>query len=162
MSTDQERIFKRKNDVYYVSLLVYVVFAVVYILITGTVTSERIVFGFKDPVVYVIGLFIVHSLAMLIINIVRNQVLVLTPQRIIIRSRFHERSVYLDHIRKIEVRREQRKFNDGTFAVVRLHLEGTRRKLRLRMANFEREKELYDAFRTMRQKIASTKSGGRP
>ena len=98
---------------------------------------------------------------MLLINVIRHQVLVLTPDRIIIRSRFNERTVERKAIRRIDLRRERRKPNDGTFAVVRVHLVGSRRKLRFRMANYEREQELTEAFRAMRQSLPTSRSGGR-
>lgn len=67
------RVFKRKHDFYYLTLLVYVAFFVLYIFITGTVTDDTVQFGFRDPVVYIIAAFIVYALVMLVISMVRNQ-----------------------------------------------------------------------------------------
>ncbi len=61
----QEHSFKRRNDLYYITLLVYVAFAVLYIVVTGTITSESVKFGLKDPVVYIIAAFAAGYAAMI-------------------------------------------------------------------------------------------------
>ncbi|MBN1449075.1 MAG: hypothetical protein JXA28_14205 [Bacteroidetes bacterium] len=148
MST-QERIFKRRNDFYYMTLLVYVAFLALYILITGTVTSETVLFGFRDPVVYVIAIFILHALVMLLSNMVRNRRLVLTEDSMIFRSRFGERRIPLRDIERITLKRDRSKPNDGSFAVIKLHVADRRRVLRIRVANYEHEKELYQLLKKM-------------
>ena len=149
----QERVHKRKNDLYYIALLMYVVFGIAYVLVTGTITSETVAFGFRDPVVYIIGLFILYTSVMLVYNIVRDQRIVLTPQRIVFKTRFKERSIYHDHITRIVLKRERKKLNGGTFAVVRLRIPGRRRWIRIRVANYERERELYQEFKHLKHEL---------
>lgn len=149
----QERVHKRKNDLYYIALLMYAVFGIAYVLVTGTITTETVAFGFRDPVVYIIGLFVLYTLLMLVYNIVRDQRIVLTPQRIVFKTRFKERSIYHDHITRIVLKRERKKLNGGTFAVVRLRISGRRRWIRIRVANYERERELYQEFKRLKHEL---------
>ncbi len=146
------RIFKRKHDFYYLTLLVYVAFFVLYIIITGTVTDDTVQFGFRDPVAYIIAAFIVYALVMLIVNVVRNQRLEITDDAIIIRSRFIERIIRFADIEGVTFLRDRHKFNDGTFAVLKLRVSGRRRRMRLRFANYERESELYQLLKTMTER----------
>jgi len=148
-----ERMFKHRNDFYYITLLVYVIFAVMYILITGTISNDTVEFGFRDPVVYIIGVFIIHASVMLVINVIRNQQLILQEQRIVIRTRFRERFLYHTHIEKIALKHQRRKINNGTFALIKLKLANRRRWVRIRAANYQRETELYEAFKELKQSL---------
>ncbi|MBE0643460.1 MAG: hypothetical protein IH600_05230 [Bacteroidetes bacterium] len=151
----QEYSFKRRNDLYYITLLVYVAFAVLYIVVTGTITDDTVEFGLKDPVVYIIAAFVVHALIMLLTSIVRKRRLVITEDALVFASRFHERFVPFADIERITLKRERRRLNtsklgDRKFAVIKLHVSGRRRVLRLRVANYEREKELYQLLKKLK------------
>ena len=106
--TLHEQVFKRRHDIYYITLLVYVAFLALYIVVTGTITDDSVKFGFKDPVVYIVGIFIVHALFMLLVSVVRNRRLVLTPEAMVFRSRFIERSIPYSDIERITLKRQLR------------------------------------------------------
>ena len=147
---EQEKSFRRKNDFYYITLVVYVVFAIAYIGLTGTVSEGTVQFGLHDPVVYIIVAFLLINIVALIVNATRNMRIVLTPTRIIFRTRFRERVIEHADITTVVVKRERARFNDGTFAVVKLRVPGRLRWVRIRMANYEREKELYAEFKALK------------
>lgn len=149
----QEYSFKRRNDLYYITLLTYVAFAVIYVVITGTVTGGSVQFGLKDPVVWIIAAFVLHALVMLLISVVRNRRLLITPDALVFASRFRERRVPFTDIERITFKRDRRKFNDGTFAVIKLHVSGRRRVMRMRVANYEREKELYQLLKKIQHEM---------
>ncbi|MFA6233067.1 MAG: hypothetical protein WC824_02610 [Bacteroidota bacterium] len=154
----QEYSFKHRNDLYYITLLVYVAFAVLYIVITGTISDGSVEFGLKDPVIYIIAAFIVHALVMLLTSVVRNRRLVITEDALVFASRFHERFVPFGDIERITLKREHRrltnsKLGDSKFAVIKLHVAGRRRVLRLRVANYEREKELYQMLKKLKHDL---------
>jgi hypothetical protein len=154
----QEYSFKHRNDLYYVTLLVYLAFAVLYIVVTGTITDESVQFGLKDPVVYIMAVFIVHALVMLLTSVVRNRRLVITEDSLVFASRFRERFVPFSNIERITLKREHRRLNssklgDRKFAVIKLQVSGRRRVLRLRVANYEREKELYQMLKKLKHDL---------
>lgn len=149
----QEQSFKRRNDLYYITLLSYVAFAVIYIVITGTVTGDSVQFGLKDPVVWIIAAFVIHALVMLMTSVVRNRRLIVTGDALVFASRFRERRVPFTDIERITFKRDRRKLNDGTFAVIKLHVAGRRRVLRLRVANYEHEKELYQLLKKIQHEM---------
>ncbi len=146
-----EHSFKHRNDLYYVTLLVYVAFAVLYILVTGTITDDSVEFGLKDPVVYIIAAFIVHALIMLLTSVVRNRRLMISEDALIFASRFRERTVPFTDIERITLKRDRSRVNNGKFAVIKLHVSGRRRVLRLRVTNYERERELYQLLKKLKK-----------
>jgi len=148
-----EHVYRRKKDAYYIILLAYVVFAVGYILITGTVTDEEVAFGFKDPVVYIIGAFILITSAALVAIIVRNPKLAVTSDSLILRDRFRERVIPFSRITGIVVKRARARVHDGTFALVLLRVSNSRRRIKLRRANYERENELYGEFKRLKHEL---------
>jgi hypothetical protein len=151
--SDREIVHRRKHDIYYISILLAVVFGAVYVLLTGTVSEERVAFAVRDPVVYLIGAFILYAVALLAANIIRNRCIVLAPGRVIFRTRFRERSLGHDAILRIVLGRERGKLNGGTFAVVKIRTARRRRWVRIRVANYERERELYQEFAALKQEL---------
>jgi hypothetical protein len=151
--SQSEIIHRRKHDLYYISVLMAVTFGTIYILMTGTISDARVAFAVRDPVVYLICGFILYACIMLVVNIVRNQRVVLAPQRVIFRTRFRERSIFHDHITRIVLGRERAKLNGGTFAVVKIRTAQRRRWVRIRVANYERERELYQEFKALKQEL---------
>jgi hypothetical protein len=148
-----EIVHKRKHDLYYIYILTYIGFGVIYILLTGTISENTVEFVFRDPVVYILGLFLVYTLAMLIANVIRNRQIVLAPQRIVFRTRFQERSIFHDHILRIVLKHERKKLNGGTFAVVRIRTTQRRRWIRIRVSNYERERDLYQEFKKLKHEL---------
>ncbi len=153
MSGMEEKIFKKKKDVYYITLLVYVVFAVMYILITGTVTEKTVEFGFRDPIVYVVGIIILYTAVMLFTNIIRNPRLILTATTLVLKTRYSERAYRLSQIEEVILKRDRRRFNEGSFAIVKMRVRMRRRRIRIRVASYERETELYQEFKQLKERI---------
>lgn len=151
--TSQGHSFKRRNDLYYITLLTYVAFAVLYVVVTGTITSDRVQFGLKDPVIYIIAAFIVHALVMLVTSLVRDRRLRITADALVFASRFRERRIPFADIDRITFTRDPRGFRGGAFAVIKLHVAGRRRVLRLRVANYEHERELHQLLRKIQQDL---------
>ncbi len=153
MRTNMTMEFRRRHNFYYITIIAYVVFAVAYILVTGTVTSDTVEFGFRDPVVYIIGVFILHAVVMLVVNAVRDPRIAFTERGLEFRSRFRARVFPFAEILRLVVKHERPKFNDGTFAVVKLKVTTRKRGIRIRLSNFERENELLEQFRQLAVRI---------
>jgi hypothetical protein len=153
MNMPDVKIFRKKKDVYYISLLAYVIFAVAYILITGTVTDQTVEFGFRDPLVYVLGIFILYTSVMLIVTVLRDPQLIITGDMLTLKTRYSERSFLFAQIEEILLKRDRRRFNEGTFAIVKMRVSMRRRRIRIRVASYEREHELYQEFKQMKERL---------
>lgn len=148
-----ELIFRRKKDLYLISALAYVIFGVAYVLVTSALKDPPAQVGFRDPVVYLIIVFILLALGMLLANVIRDRRLVITPQRIVFRSRFREKVIFLQHIMRIDLLRETPRLNRGVLTVVKLTVANRRRKVRIRVANYERENDLLQALKQVKESL---------
>ncbi len=153
MNTGDEKIFRRKLDIYYITMLAYLLTGGIYIIISGSVIGDKFEFVVHDPVVYVFGVFILYSVGLLIVNVVRNRRLIISSQRIVFKSRFGERMYYFAHIEKIILKKERPRVSNTIFNVVKLRITHRRRWIRIRAANYEREKELYQIFKELKQQL---------
>jgi hypothetical protein len=87
---------------------------------------------------------------MLLSNVIRNRQLVIMTDALIFRSRFRERRVPYEDIERITLKRDHRKPNDGSFAVLKVHVADRRRVVRIRVANYEHEQKLYQVLKKLK------------
>ncbi len=131
----------------------YVATGAIYIIVSGSFIGDKFEFVIDDPVVYIVGIFILYAAILLVINIIRNRRIILTPQQLIFRSRFGERIHFFAHIERILIKRERTRFTNAIFRVVRLRVAHRKRWIRIRIANYERERELYQQFKEIKQRL---------
>jgi hypothetical protein len=153
MKDAEIRIFRRKLDIYYAMLLVYVVTGALYIVVSGSFIGDKFEFVVRDPVVYIFAVFVLYAAALLVVNVVRRRRIEITPQSIRFASRFGGRTYYFNHIERIILKRERRRLSDAIFNVVKLRSATRRRWIRIRVANFERERELYETFEDLKRTL---------
>ncbi len=153
MEPTEEKIFHQKLDVYYITLLGYLVIGAIYILIRGNFIGETFSVVVHDPVVYLFGIFIGYAALLLLINVFRDRRIIITPRRLIFRDRFREKVIFIDHIEKIVFRRERRFQYEKQYAMVKLKLADRRRWIRIRIAWYERENELFEALKELKEKL---------
>lgn len=147
------KIFRRKLDIYYIMLLAYVVTGAIYIVVSGSFIGDKFEFVVRDPVVYVFALFVLYAAALLLVNVVRRRRIEITPDIIRFASRFGARTYYFTHIERIILKRERRRFSNAIFNVVKLRTATRRRWIRIRVANYEREQELYRTFEELKRTL---------
>lgn len=148
------RIYKYKLDFYYKSLAIYLLTLVIYILIKGRFSGGTFEVVLKDPLVYLITIFIVYFVTVLIVNTVSAREIVFGESEIILRNRFGERKVELRDILAVKFSRT-RKSGDGSHGaarIVKLKLANRKRLLRIRMNDFQNEKKLETEFREISRK----------
>ena len=151
--TGEQKIFRRRLDFYYITLLLYVVTGTVYILVAGSIIGDKFEFVFRDPVVYIIGAFILYAIILLLLNVVRNRRIIITPLQLIFKSRFGERIYFFAHIERILLKKERPRFTNTIFRVVKIRLLNRRRWIRIRVAQYEREWELYHEFKELKHRL---------
>ncbi len=140
--TEQEKIFKYKLDFYYQSALIYLVTLIVYGGIRGSFVEQKFEYVLSDPLMYVIVFFVVMSICILVLNALRNRRLIITPDAIVFKHRWHERLIRIAEIEWMHVGRESRVQTGGRFQVIVFKLRGRRRLFRIRVGRYERDREL--------------------
>jgi len=84
----QEKVFKYKLDFYYQQTLIYLFTLVSYAGVRGSFVEDQFSFVFRDPIVYVIVLFFVTSVAVLFLNIQRDRKLIITTDGLFFHFQF--------------------------------------------------------------------------
>ncbi len=141
MTTD-EKTFKYKLDFYYQSALIYLLTLIVYGGIRGNFVEAKFEYVLSDPLIYVIIFFVLMSLVTLVLNAVRNRRLIITPDAIVFKHRWHERRVGVQDIEWIHIGRETGVQTGGRFQVIIFKMKIKRRFYRIRVGRYEREGEL--------------------
>lgn len=152
-----ERKFKYKLDFYYKSLAIYLLTLVVYILVKGKFFQEKFEVMFRDPIIYIISMFILYFTVLLIANALWARTIEFTGKEIVISNRFGKRSIGIDEITGVRFTRKRRKTDEemSSARFVKLKLRNRRRILRIKMNDFENEKQLESEFKNISRKLSS-------
>jgi len=151
----KERIYKYKLDFYYKSLIIYLVTLIAYILIKGRFFHERFEVVVKDPIIYIIAIFIVFFLIILISNAVIAREIIIDDSKIIFQNRFGQREVGINEILNIRFSREKKHSNEekSNVRIVKLKLQNRKRLLRIRLSDFQDERDLANEFKQISKKL---------
>ena len=146
--------FHVRLDFYWQSIAMYAITLIIYVVIKA-VWDSTLQFGLvsvvlTDPVVVLLGSFVVISTTWLILNSVSRRSIIVSDDAITYLSRFHERSFHLDEIEKIVLGNERRTNVRGVLALVRIYIRGRRRPIRVRPGLYDNEHGLISALLTLR------------
>ncbi len=149
--------FKYKLDFYYKSLAIYLLTLVIYILIKGNFFHERFEVVFRDPIIYVISLFIVYFVVLLAVNAVSAREIIFDDKTITFCNRFGERKILISEIVGVKFSRTRSRGRDNVShsKIVKLKLLNRRRPLRIKMNDFGNERQLEFEFRSISKKITT-------
>lgn len=154
--------FDAQLDSYWKSVAVYAVTLLLYMMIKGvwdaTLQSGNVHIDVSDPVVVLLGLFVVIAILSLVTNMVSQRAIIVTEDAISFVSRFHERTFTADEIEKIVVGRERRIKVRGVLSMVKVYIKGRRRPLRIRPAVFENDAILVNALLSLKTSLGSEKA----
>ncbi|MDZ4712613.1 MAG: hypothetical protein SGI89_09855 [bacterium] len=150
----KERVYKYKLDFYYKSLIIYLITLIAYILIKGKFFQERFEVVVKDPIIYIIAIFILFFLIVLIANTIRAREIIISDSQIIFKNRFGQREVSIKEILHVRLSREKQRNNAerSDIRLVKLKLRNRRRLLRIRLNDFQNERGLVNEFKNISKK----------
>lgn len=152
----EQRTYKYNLDFYYKSLLLYMIFLICYVLLKGSFGDDKFEVVLKDPLIYVVSIFILFFLVVVISAYIRRRVIVFEDDRFLIRNRFGERVILFSDIisMKFSRQRGERKYRSSV-RIVKLKLRGRKRLLRIRLGEFENDIKLYKEFYDVNKKLNS-------
>jgi len=150
-----ESVYKYKLDFYYKSLIIYLITLIIYILIKGRFFQERFEVVVKDPIIYIITIFIGFFLIVLIANAIRAREIIINYSKIIFKNRFGQREVAINDILHLRFSREKRRADEerSDVRMVKLKLKNRKRLLRIRLNDFQDERELVNEFKAISKKL---------
>ena len=146
----QEKIYRHRMDFYYQSLVIYLIFFALYVLIRGTM-GESFKLLYNDPIFYILIFFILVFLVIVVMNIIRAPMIILKDDRIIFKNRFGEREVMLSDIINVKIGRIRKRDEEMTYRIIKLKLKNRRKQLKIRANDFERGGELINEFLKIKQ-----------
>jgi hypothetical protein len=155
-----EKVFKYKLDFYYQQAIIYLVTLIAYAGIRGSFVEDEFILVFKDPIIYVIVVFVVIAFGILALNKIRDRKLIIKNDRLVFHHRFHEREVPIADIEWMHIGRERLVQTAGRFQMIAFKLKGRRRLFRIRVGRYEREKELVAEMHRIADRVPKGKRGG--
>jgi hypothetical protein len=157
--------FAVRLDSYWQSVAIYAVVLILYVVIKAmwesTLQSGIVNVVVTDPMVVLLGLFVVVSIIALIVNLVSRRTIIVADDGITFVSRYHQRTFSIDEIDRIRLGRERRLKIRGVLSLVKVHIRGRRRSIRIRPAVYENEQDLVAALFTLRERLRPSPSHGR-
>jgi len=157
---ENEKVFKYKLDFYYQQALMYLVTLIAYAGIRGSFVEDEFVLVFKDPIIYVIVVFVIIAFGILGLNRIRDRKLIIKNDRLVFHNRFHERQVLIADIEWMHIGRERAVRTAGRSQVVVFKLKGRRRVFRIRVGRYERERELLTEMQKIAEYVPKKKRTG--
>lgn len=145
--------FKYRLDFYYQQAILYLVTLLAYSGVRGTVTWDRLPTLMADPVLYIIIVFVLISIAGLMLSMIRNRTLIMGADRMVFRQRYSDREIQFDHIEWMYIGRERLVQTAGKFQVVVFKIKDRRRLFRIRIGRYERDMELLQEMQRLSAKV---------
>ena len=155
----KERIYKYKLDFYYKSLIIYLVTLIIYIIIKGRFFHASFEVVVKDPIIYIIAIFIIFFLTMLLANTIRAREIIVKEKMIIFRNRFGQREVENSDILAVRFSREKKRSRKDRSDVrfVKLKLKNRKRLFKIKLNDFQDEVELANEFSIISENIENSR-----
>ena len=142
-------------DIYYQTLVLYLVFFFLYALIKGKFFEEKFELVFNDPIIYILIIFIPIVFLTVLINFIRGRQIILKKDRIVLKNRFGSREILHNEIITIKIGRTRRRSEDMPYRIIKLKLRNRRKQLRIRANDFERGPELIREFLKLKNPAVS-------
>ncbi len=134
--------FKYKLDFYYQQALIYLVTLILYAGVKGSFIENEFKVVFSDPILYIIGFFVVVAFITLALNKIRDRKLIIEEKAIIFKHRFTRREILFSDIEWLHIGRERAVQTAGRFQAIVFKVKSRRRLYRIRVGRYEREREL--------------------
>ncbi len=151
--------FTVRLEAYWQSIAIYAVTLIVYVigqaLWNSTLQQGLVSVVLTDPIVALLGTFVLVALVAVIINTTAKRSIVISDDGITYASRFHERMFHVNEIERIMIGGERRMRVRGVFAVIRVYIKGRRRPLRVRPGLYENDTQLVERLIGLRSRIAT-------
>ena len=149
--------FRVRLEPYWQSVAVYASTLILYVVIKSlwetTLQSGIVNIVLTDPIVVLLGAFVLVSVLGLVITSVTHRTVAVSENGITFASRFHERVFTLDEIERITRGRGRRIKLRGVTSHIKVSIRGRRRPLRVRPAVYTNEQQLVDALMLLKQRL---------
>jgi hypothetical protein len=130
---------------------------IVYAWFSGSVLEDQFSMVFKDPIVYLIVLFVLAALITLALNLFRNRKLIIMTDRLMFASRFRRREIMFDSLEWMYIGKERFARTAGRFQQVIFKVKTENRWYRIRIGRYEKERELVQELTKIAKHVPNFK-----
>ncbi len=156
MDNKQSHTYHYSVDFYWKSLAMYAAALLTYAIFKGSIEEKTLSIALTDPIVLLLGGFVVLSAISLFINQYAQRSIVIDQNSIMFKNRLRERTVNVSEIKSITLVKD-RPFRMSTLSAVKIKIQGRRRALRLRPSLFENEQSLIADLKRLKHLVQSKK-----
>lgn len=156
MDNKQSHTYHYSVDFYWKSLAMYAAALLTYAIFKGSIEEKTLSIALTDPIVLLLGGFVVLSAISLFVNQYARRIIVIKDNAILFKNRFRERMVNVSEIKSITLVKD-RPFRMSTLSAVKIKIQGRRRALRLRPSLFENEQSLIADLKRLKHFVQSKK-----
>lgn len=146
MTEESTHVYRARLDFLYQSIAMYAVALVLYLIVRSSVASEAFPSLWQDPLLFLLSVITLISVFALAYNLFMGRQIEIAPDVIRFRSRVRSRSVMRSEIAYVQFGPRFRQPRSG-IRVVRVRLKGNPRPVRIRLANFDRRRQLLADLR---------------
>jgi hypothetical protein len=143
---DQPHTYRARLDFLYQSIAVYAVVLIGYLIVRSTAATEAFPTLWQDPLMILLSAIIVVSAIALAYNLFMSRQIEIAGDAIQFHSRARERRIAKSDLAYVQFGPRFRRAR-SPIRVVRLKLKHRKRPIRIRLANFERRKQLLSELR---------------
>jgi cytochrome c biogenesis factor len=154
MNTEKKE-FRQRLDFYWQSLSAYSVVLIVYVLLRSTIESGSVTFDYHDPLLWLLGLFILIALVGLSFSAFRRRAVIVEKDRIIFKNRFGSKEYTANDIVSISLGRDGMVQVKNLYPMIRIKLNSRKRMLRLRPTFFHNPEELIESVKDLKKDLKS-------
>jgi len=143
------KVYKYKLDFHYKSLIIYLLFLIIYILIRGNFSQENFSVVLKDPIIYIAIAFVLFSILLLLLNLITSKQIIFGQDKIIFKNRFRQKDILVSDIVYVKFSRERGKKIEGSrkIRIIKLKLKNRKRYIRIRVTDYYDERKMIGDFK---------------
>jgi len=149
----KRRIFKYNLSFYYKSTIIYFIVLILYVVIRGEFVEDSYKLITRDPILYLLAIIVVISVAALVYNLVRNMYIEISDEEIVFADRFKSKSYKINQVKQIKFSRQVRTSNSPAFRTAKVKVNAKVRPVIIRFSDYENQDELLLRMEELKSKI---------
>jgi hypothetical protein len=148
-------IFRYNTSFYYQSTIIYLIVFVLYLVIRGEFVEDSFTLVTRDPVLYLLAIIVLISVAALLYNSFKNKRIEFGENKISFVDRFRTKSFDFNQIKHIRFSKQRRTINSKAFKMIRIKVDSRIRPIIIRLSDYENQDELFAKFEELKAKTES-------
>jgi hypothetical protein len=144
---------RKRMDFYWQFTSIYTMALVLYVFVKGMISDERFSVILTDPFVYLLGSFVVGSIAALIVQLLKRHEIIVLGSAIVFKTRRKEKRYEIADISRIIMRKERTTGVSQHYRLVKIKINNRKRQIRVRPSSFTNDREFATSLLALKAKV---------